>query len=77
VATYSSPQTDRLIKSGFYEVDPARRELLSRMVQQRFAADIPYVPLYSENFTLAARTNISGINVFPDGYVRFWMLSKS
>jgi len=77
VAKYSSPQTDQLIKSGFYEVDPARRELLSRMVQQRFAADVPYVPLYSENFTLAARTNISGINVFPDHYVRFWMLGKS
>ena len=77
VAKYSSRQTDQLIKSGFYEVDPARRELLSRMVQRQFAADIPYVPLYSENFTLAARTNISGINVFPDQLVRFRMLSKS
>jgi peptide/nickel transport system substrate-binding protein len=77
VAKYSSPQTDQLIKSGAYEVDAARREQLSRMIQQRFAADIPYIPLYSENFTLAARTNISGINFFPDQYVRFWMLSKS
>jgi peptide/nickel transport system substrate-binding protein len=77
LARYSSPRTDQLIKSGFYEVDPARRELLSRMVQQQFAADIPYVPLYSENFTLAARDNISGINVFPDQFVRFSMLSKS
>jgi peptide/nickel transport system substrate-binding protein len=77
VAQYSSPRTDQLIESGFYEVDPARRELLSRMIQQQFAADVPYVPLYSENFALAMRTNISGINVFPDQYVRFWMLSKS
>ena len=77
LARYSSARTDQLIKSGFYEVDPARRELLSRMVQQQFADDIPYVPLYSENFTLAARANISGINVFPDQFVRFWMLSKS
>lgn len=77
VAKYSSPQTDQLITAGFYEVDPVRRELLSRMVQQQFAADVPYVPLYSENFTLAARANISGINVFPDQIVRFWMLKKS
>jgi peptide/nickel transport system substrate-binding protein len=77
VAKYASPQTDRLIRSGVYEVDPARREQLSRLIQQRFAADIPYIPLYSENFTLAVRTNISGINFFPDQYVRFWMLSKS
>jgi peptide/nickel transport system substrate-binding protein len=76
VAMYSSPQTDRLINTGFYEVDPVRREQLSRMIQQQFTAEIPYIPLYSENFTLAARTNISGINVFPDQYVRFWMLSK-
>jgi peptide/nickel transport system substrate-binding protein len=76
-AKYSNPQTDQLIRTGFYEVDPARRELLSRMVQQQFAADVPYIPLYSENYTLAARTNISGINVFPDHCVRFWMLDKS
>jgi peptide/nickel transport system substrate-binding protein len=77
VAKYSSPRTDQLINNGFYEVNPARREQLSRLVQLRFAADVPYVPLYSENFTLAARTNISGINVFPDHTVRFRMLSKS
>jgi peptide/nickel transport system substrate-binding protein len=77
VARYSSSQTDQLINSGFYEVAPARRERLSRAVQQQFAADLPYIPLYSENFTLAARTNVSGINVFPDQYIRFWMLSKS
>jgi peptide/nickel transport system substrate-binding protein len=77
LAQYSNSHTDQLIKDGFYEIDPSRRELLSRMIQQQFAADIPYVPLYSENFTLAARTNISGINVFPDQFVRFWMLSKS
>jgi len=77
LARYSSPETDQLIKNGLYEIDPSRRELLSRMIQQQFAADIPYIPLYSENFTLAARTNISGINVFPDQFVRFWMLSQS
>jgi len=77
LARYSSPETDQLIKNGLYEIDPSRRKLLSRMIQQQFAADIPYIPLYSENFTLAARANISGINVFPDQFVRFWMLSQS
>jgi peptide/nickel transport system substrate-binding protein len=77
LARYSSPHIDQLIREGLYEINPSRRELLSRMIQQQFAADIPYVPLYSENFTLAARTNISGINVFPDQFIRLWMLSKS
>jgi peptide/nickel transport system substrate-binding protein len=77
LAQYSSSHTDQLIRNGLYEIDPSRRELLSRMIQRQFAADIPYVPLYSENFTLAARTSVSGINVFPDQFMRFWMLSKS
>jgi len=77
VAKYSNPQTDKLISTGFYETDAARREQISQKVQQQFATDVPYVPLYSENFTLATRSNVSGVNVFPDQYVRFWMLSKS
>jgi peptide/nickel transport system substrate-binding protein len=77
VAKYSNPQTDSLIKAGFYETDAARREQLSQSVQRQFAADVPYVPLYSQNFVLATRSNVSGVNVFPDQYVRFWMLSKS
>jgi peptide/nickel transport system substrate-binding protein len=76
VAKYSNPQTDTLIKAGFYESDPARRAQLSQSVQKQFAADVPYVPLYSENFVLATRSNVSGVNVYPDQYVRFWMLSK-
>lgn len=77
VAKYSSPHTDKLINAGFYETDAAKRSQLSAKVQKQFAADIPYVPLYSQNFTLATRTNVSGVNVYPDQYVRFWTLSKS
>jgi peptide/nickel transport system substrate-binding protein len=77
VAKYSSARTDKLISSGFYETDSAKRAQLSKQVQQQFAADVPYVPLYSENFTLATRSNVSGVNVYPDQYVRFWMLGKS
>lgn len=77
VAKYSSPHTDKLINAGFYETDAAKRSQLSTKVQKQFAADIPYVPLYSQNFTLATRTNVSGVNVYPDQYVRFWTLSKS
>src|SRR5262249_1686911 len=40
-----TPPPAPLIKSGFYEIAPPRRELLSRMIQQQFAADIPYIPL--------------------------------
>jgi len=70
------PQTDRLITDGFYEVDPARRAAEPHG-PAAIRRDIPYIPLYSDNFTLTARTNISGTNFFPDQTVRFWMLSKS
>jgi peptide/nickel transport system substrate-binding protein len=77
VAQYTNPQVDAAIKKGFYETDAATRAQLSTQVQKQFAADVPYVPLYSENFTLATRSDLSGVNVYPDQYVRFWMLSKS
>lgn len=77
VARYSNPQVDAAISKGFYETDTAKRAQLSAQVQQHFANDVPYVPLYSQNFTLAHRSNVSGVNVYPDQYVRFWMLSKS
>jgi peptide/nickel transport system substrate-binding protein len=77
VAQYSNPQVDAAISRGFYETNAATRAQLSTQVQRQFAADVPYVPLYSQNFTLATRSNISGVNVYPDQYVRFWMLSKS
>lgn len=77
VAQYTNPQVDAAISKGFYETDAATRARLSAQVQKQFAADVPYVPLYSQNFTLATRSNVSGVNVFPDQYVRFWMLSKS
>lgn len=76
VAKYSNPQVDSLIGSGIYDTDAARRASTSQQVQQLFNSDVPYVPLYSENNALAAGSGVSGINVFPDQYVRFWMLSK-
>jgi peptide/nickel transport system substrate-binding protein len=76
VARYKNPQVDSAITAGFYESDAATRQQQSATVQRLFAADVPYVPLYSENFTLATRSNVSGVNVYPDQYVRFWMLSK-
>lgn len=77
VAAYSNPQVDAAISKGFYETDAAARAQLSAKVQKQFANDVPYVPLYSQNFTLATRSNVNGVNVYPDQYVRFWMLSKS
>ncbi|MGH9293455.1 MAG: ABC transporter substrate-binding protein [Acidimicrobiales bacterium] len=75
-AKYSDAEMDKLINSGVYDTNARTREQRSRAVQTRFNEAVPYVPLYSENFTLATRTDVKGVNVFPDQYVRFWMLYK-
>jgi peptide/nickel transport system substrate-binding protein len=77
VAKYSDPTMDALIQSGFYETDAAKRASISQQIQARFAANVPYIPLYSANFTLATGSDVSGVNLYPDSFVRFWDLSKS
>jgi ABC-type transport system substrate-binding protein len=77
VAKYSSSRMDALITSGLYDTNSSRRAATSRSVQQLFNDDVPYIPLYSENNAVATGTSISGVNVFPDQYIRFWMLSKA
>lgn len=76
VAKFSNSTVDKLISNGFYETDSGKRAQLSQRVQKLYAHQVPYVPLYSENFTLAVGKDVGGVNVWPDQYVRFWMLSK-
>ncbi len=76
LAKFKDPAMDSLISKGFYESTAAERDRLSRQAQSLYAEQVPYVPLYSENFTLAVGKDVRGVNVWPDDYVRFWLLSK-
>ncbi len=76
-AKFTNATIDKLITTGFYESNATERARLSREVQTLFAQQVPYVPLYSENFSLAVGKQVQGLNLWPDEYVRFSLLSKS
>lgn len=73
---YANAQMDSLIQQGIYNTNDSQREQLSKQAQAIFARDIPLILLYQRNFVLASRSNVSGVSVYPDQYLRFWELSK-
>jgi peptide/nickel transport system substrate-binding protein len=77
VAKYSDPTMDSLIKTGFYETDEAKRNLISGEVQARYAAEVPYIGLFSENLSFAMGSDISGLLLEPDAHCRLWGVTKS
>ncbi|MFZ0216616.1 MAG: ABC transporter substrate-binding protein [Candidatus Dormiibacterota bacterium] len=74
---YANPQMDSLIAQGIYNTNDSQRADLSKQAQAIFARDVPLILLYQRNFVLASRSNVSGVGVYPDQYLRFWELSKS
>ena len=77
VARYSDPEMDNVISTGMYNTNESQRAQLSRRAQEIFDRDVPYILLYQRDFVLAGRSNVQGINVYPDQYLRFWQLTKS
>lgn len=73
---YNNPEVDRLIDSGRYNPDPAQRTASSQRIQDIFAQEVPRVLLYSQDWVVATRKGVTGINVFPDQLLRFWDLAK-
>lgn len=74
---YANPQVDGYIAQGMYNTNESQRAQLSSQAQAQFAKDVPLILLYQRNFVLASRANVTGVNVYPDQYLRFWELSKS
>ena len=73
---YNNPEVDQLIDTGRYNPDPVQREAGSQRIQQIFAQEVPRVLLYSQDFVVATRKEVSGVNVYPDQLLRFWELAK-
>ncbi|MGE0385061.1 MAG: ABC transporter substrate-binding protein [Gammaproteobacteria bacterium] len=64
---YASPAVDGLIEAAEREPDPDRRIAPYRALQERIAADLPYVPLWFEDYVLARRADIEGYHPGVDG----------
>jgi peptide/nickel transport system substrate-binding protein len=64
---YRSQEADRLIDAARAEPDLGRQALLYRELQALLLADLPYIPLWYEDQVLAARQEVTGYRLAPDG----------
>jgi len=64
---YRSPDADQLIQAARAEPDLSRQSELYRRLQALLHAELPYVPLWFENQIVAARREVGGYRLAPDG----------
>lgn len=64
---YRSPRADRLIEAARAEPDLARQAELYGQLQELLHRDLPFVPLWYEDQIVAARNEVSGYRLAPDG----------
>lgn len=74
---YNNLQVDQIIDAAMYETDLAKRAALSKQAQQIIVSEAPWGLLYTINYVVAARKNVSGFNWNTDTATRYWMVSKS
>lgn len=74
--SYSNPDLDAILADGLFEFDADRRAELSAEAQQILHDDAPIVPLYSPDWVVVARSNVSGISKGDDEKMRFSLIRK-
>ncbi len=68
---------DEIIEEGTFETDPAAREALLLEAQQLMVEDADRIYLWSADWNLATRANITGVTKDFTEVMRFETLSKS
>lgn len=76
-ANYSNTELDALIEKGTFELDADKRAAISREAQEMAIDDAPWAFLYSADYIVATRNNISGVTRPYDQTLRFEHLEKS
>jgi len=64
---YRSRQVDWLIEAARAEPDLALQAVLYSQLQTQLLGDLPYIPLWYEDQVLAARADLTGYHLAPDG----------
>lgn len=77
ISNYENREVDQLIAEGEYSTNAAQRTANSHKIQQIFAQDVPRVLLYQQDYVVATRANVHGIDFYPDELQRLWQLWKS
>lgn len=60
---YSNPEVDKLLAEARKELDKEKRKDLYEQIQKIIMEDAPWVPLYYDNFVIAANANLKGIGL--------------
>jgi peptide/nickel transport system substrate-binding protein len=76
-ANYSNKAFDALVDKGTFELDPGKRAEISREAQQMAIDDAPWAFLYSADYIVATRNNVSGVTRPYDQTLRFEYLKKT
>ncbi len=60
-AQYSNPRVDKLLEEGARSFDQARRIEIYKEIQDTVRADLPFLPLFSENSVQGWKSDIKGV----------------
>lgn len=69
-AFYSNPEADKLILEGRNSTDEAKRIAAYNSLYEIVNTDLPYIPLYYTEMTVATSRNVKGFEINPMGYHR-------
>ena len=60
---YNSSKFDELLDAAIQETDPQKAQELYSEIQQLVYEDVPLIPLYSPNWTIAANVHVKGVTI--------------
>lgn len=70
VNKYCNKELEGVLNQARAEGDVAKRKALYEKATGLYLTDLPSIPIYHPNWFFAARANVGGINVYPDGLLR-------
>lgn len=68
-AQYVNPKMDKLLDAAKREIDPEKRKELYKEVSDIIYEDVPVIPVYYTNNTVAATNDVEGVE--PTSYILF------
>jgi peptide/nickel transport system substrate-binding protein len=72
VWNYGDKTIDRVVQQGLTTVDPAGRAEVYRELQHYMWDQVPHVPLYNSDFTVAHSASLQGLVVLPNFTTSFY-----
>jgi peptide/nickel transport system substrate-binding protein len=77
IAFYSEPAVDKLLLDAQAATDETTRSALYAAVQDRIAADAPWVPIAHAELVVAGRNELSHVVVSPTGHPIFSLIRRA